>query len=93
MWMPAALSVDGLLAVDPATLDARELKAHLIALGQARSRLDAAEAAAIGHFDARGLYGPEGMVNTRAWLGITRGCHGQSRGVECCWPSGCGGCR
>jgi hypothetical protein len=64
----AARSIDALLADDPATLDAGELKANLIDLARARARFDVAEAATIAEFDRRGCGVADGAVNTKAWL-------------------------
>jgi hypothetical protein len=64
--MPA--SIDALVDVDPAALDAAGLRAHLVELGRARARVDAAEAMAIALFDEQVGYLADGMVNARAWL-------------------------
>ena len=54
-------SIDALLEVDPRLLDAAELKAHVVELGRARARMDAAEAAAVAEFDQRGCWTIAGM--------------------------------
>jgi Domain of unknown function (DUF222) len=65
--IPAA-SIDALVSVDPRVLDAGELKQHLVELAAARSKLAAAEAAAVAEFDHRGCCVEDGMVNVRSWL-------------------------
>jgi hypothetical protein len=63
-----AESIEALRSEDPRALDDGELRAGLLECGRLRSQLDAAEAALIAEFDARGCFLLDGAVNTPSWL-------------------------
>jgi hypothetical protein len=73
-------AVDGLLALDPDTLDDRELADAVVELRRQQSRLAAATTRLTAVFDARRIYADDGSRSCGAW--VARRCRlpvGQAR--------------
>ena len=63
-----AEAIDALLALDPDTLDDRELAELAVAMHRQQSRLAAATTRVTAAFDARGVWGEDGSRSCGAWL-------------------------
>ncbi|MEY2461312.1 MAG: hypothetical protein QOG30_3142 [Acidimicrobiaceae bacterium] len=63
-----AVSIDALRGDDARALDDGELRERLLECGRLRAQLDAAEAALLAEFDARGCFLLDGAVNSASWL-------------------------
>src|ERR671911_219888 len=61
-------AIDALLALDPDTLDDRELAALAVELHRQQSRLAAATTRVTAALDARGVWGEDGSRSCGAWL-------------------------
>jgi hypothetical protein len=63
-----AEAIDALLALDPDTLDDRELAELAVAMHRQQSRLAAAATRVTAALDARGVWGEDGSRSCGAWL-------------------------
>ncbi|HKX71926.1 MAG TPA: DUF222 domain-containing protein [Acidimicrobiales bacterium] len=63
-----AEAIDALLALDPDTLDDRELAELAVAMHRQQSRLAAATTRVTAALDARGVWGEDGSRSCGAWL-------------------------
>jgi Domain of unknown function (DUF222) len=61
-------AIDGLLGLDPGTLDDRELAELAVELHRQQSRLAAATTRVTAAVDARGVWGEDGSRSCGAWL-------------------------
>src|SRR5579885_908188 len=68
------MGVDELMGEDLGSLSGAELSARVVALEEARDRLEAARLALVGEWDARGEWAADGASSAKAWIAA----HGRS---------------